>query len=202
MVRALNVSGVREKLDNNQLLRLVSDALMQIDVAPESDTVSLFERFSELGAAQIELEMLLEDVSIDSASLSSLAAASKLVELIFSFAPNRRSQTEYLPLDLMAEYGVSSSDIGDGQHPGELAEIVSRLVSLNLDWFADGLSDLGLSSGGRGVKAAASHLRLRWALRQRQLNSISKNVKKYLESGIEFGPADAWFAWRFLRKLK
>ena len=202
VVRALKTSGARAKLENNQLLRLISGALMQIDAAPDSDTNTMFERFSELGAAEIELELLLEDASIDKSSLSSLAAASTLAELIFSFAPGQRSQIERLPLELLAKYSVNSSDLESGQHPEEFAQIVALLASLNLDWYREGLSGLVLSGDGSIDEAPAAHLRLRWALEQRQLMSISKGGEKYLDAGQQFGPADAWFAWRFLRKLK
>jgi len=38
-------------------------------------------------------------------------------------------------------------------------------------------------------------------MENRRLNAILKDVNGFLETVQRFGPADAWFAWRFLRKL-
>jgi hypothetical protein len=50
--------------------------------------------------------------------------------------------------------------------------------------------------------SASKHLQLRWAMEKRRLNAIRQDARGLLEAGINFGPVDAWFAWRFLRKLR
>jgi hypothetical protein len=47
----------------------------------------------------------------------------------------------------------------------------------------------------------AGHLQLRWAMEHRRLESIGKNIPKFLEAGARFGPADAWYAWRTMRRF-
>jgi phytoene/squalene synthetase len=202
VVRALKLSGARAKLDNSLLLRLVGDALMQIDVVPDTDESAMFDGFSEWGAAEIQLELALENAEIDNRNLGFLAAASRLAVLISSFAPNQRTQFERVPLNVLAKFNISSTELKRDSGSDELVKIVSQLVELCLDWFSEGLSDLNLSAGKSTNGILGSHLQLCWALEKRRLSFISKDVNGFLGSGRQIGPTDAWFAWRFLRNLK
>jgi hypothetical protein len=88
VLRALWLSGAREQLDNSLLLRLVGDALSEVDVAPDADENGLFERQAELGSTEILLELALDDAEIDSQSLEFLSAATGSFRLISSFSVN------------------------------------------------------------------------------------------------------------------
>jgi phytoene/squalene synthetase len=201
VVRALRLSGARQNLENNQLLSLVSSAMMQIDVPPDSDDNAMFERLSALGSAEIQLELALEGAVINTDSLSSLAAASKLAGLVFSFAHNRNPQIEHLPLNMLAKFGVSAAELEQSAHSDAVTQIVSQLTNLNLQWFSDGFSCLSLTSERTTKGPLGLHLQLRWAMERRQLELINRDVSGFLESSRRFGPSDAWFAWRFLRRL-
>jgi len=72
------------------------------------------------------------------------------------------------------------------------------LAGLSLSWFEEGATDLVINAEA----PAASHLQLRWAMEQRRLRDIRRDASGFLTKGVRFGPADAWFAWRFLRRLK
>jgi len=198
VLRALWLSGARAKLENSLLLRLVSDALAQVDKAPDSDEDTMCERLAEPGSTDIQLELSLEGAEIDDQRLKMLGTASGLFSLISSFAVNHLPETTGLPLNVLAKFNVSVPELEDGTHRGELAQIIEHLSDLSLAWFEKGMTGLAIQPHAE----AASHLRLRWAMEQRRLQAIRRDASGFLASGKHYGPADAWFAWRFLRKLK
>jgi len=197
VLRALWLSGARAKLDNSLLLRLVTDALAQIDMAPDSDEHAMFERLAEPGSTDIQLELSLEGVEIDNQALKRLGAATSLFSLVSSFAVNHKVETSRLPLSLLAKFNVSVPELEEGTHEAELAQIIGYLASLGLAWFEEGDSGLAVPP-----VQTASHLRLRCAMEQRRLHEIRRDAPGFVARGKNYGPADAWFAWRFLRKLK
>ena len=198
ILRALWMTGARTCLADSLLLRLVGDAIAQIDVAPDSDQKATFERLATLGETEIQLELALDDAEIDVDSLSLLSAASGAHRFISSFSGNRLIEAGRLPLNLLAQHNVSVSQLEQHSHAETLAKIISQLAGEARDWFEKGMS--GLNLGPRSTSCA--HLQLRWAMEHRRLNAIRQNAHQFLEAGKSFGPADAWFAWRFLRKLK
>jgi len=198
VLRALRLSGARAKLDNSLLLRLVSDALAQIDKAPNSDENAMCERLAEPGSTDIQLELSLEGAEIDKQRLKMLGAATGLFSLVSSFAADHLPEMSELPLNVLAKFNISIAELEDGTHKDELAQIIEHLADQSLAWFEAGMSGLAIQPHA----ATASHLRLRWAMEQRRLGEIRRDAAGFLASGKRFGPTDAWFAWRFLRKLK
>lgn len=196
VLRALWLSGARLCLDDSLLLRLVRDALLQIDTAPDGDEQALFERLSELGDTDIQLELALNKAAIDVQCQKFLAAASCCYSFISSFSSGQLSEAPRLPLSLLAKHGVSSTQLAQGEGASELTQIISRLTEDALGWFDKGLS--GLSKDA--TPTVGKHLRLRWVMEYRRLESIRQDVPAFLAKGKRFGPADAWYAWRFVRK--
>jgi phytoene/squalene synthetase len=196
VLRALWLSGARLCLDDSLLLRLVRDALLQIDTVPDSDEQAMFERLSELGDTDIQLELALNKAEIDVQCLKSLAAASRCYGFISSFSSGQLSEASRIPLSLLAQHSVSSTQLEQGQGTNELTQIISRLTENAAGWFDEGMS--GLSKNV--TPTAGKHLRLRWAMEKRHLGSIGQDVPGFLARGKRFGPSDAWFAWRFVRK--
>lgn len=197
VLRALWLSGVRSSVSNSLLLQLVADAISQIDAAPDSDENAMFDRLAALGATEIQLELVLDDAEIDPQSLNYMAAASCAFGFISSFSGGNRSQTERLPLSMLAKYNVSATQLGQASHTEELTQIITQLAKHTLERFSKGMSTLNITPGSQ----AAAHLQLRWAMERRRLDVISKDARGFLEKGKQFGPSDAWFAWRFLRNL-
>ncbi|MDH4018951.1 MAG: hypothetical protein OEU84_05065 [Xanthomonadales bacterium] len=197
VLRALWLSGSRTNLSNALLLQIIGDAISQIDAVPDGDENTMFERQSELGTTEIRLELALDDAEIDADSLKFLGAATSSFRLISSFSAGQVSQTDRLPLSLLAKFNVSATELEQASHRTELAQIISDLTENTLDWYSKGISALHIEPNS----SAGTHLQLRLAMENRQLNAILKNVNGFLEKGQRFGPADAWFAWRFLRKL-
>ncbi len=197
VLRALWQSGARAHLDDSLMLRMVGDALSEIDLVPHGDVNDLFEGQAELGATEIQLELALDDAEIDDQSLSFLGAATGLFRLISKFSANRVSEAARLPLSLLAKYNVSAEQLELEAHTAELAQIIEQLVEHALDWHSKGMS--GLKNDLH--PPAFRHLQLRWAMERRRLNAIRRDTRGFLQAGKNFGPADAWFAWRFLRKL-
>lgn len=202
VLRAMKQSGAREKLDNSLLFSLVGESIGQIDAAPVGDKSALYERFSDIGLTQIRLELALDGAEIVSGNPKTLAAASRLFKVVSSFAPGHRSQTEHIPMSFLAKYGVRAEGLGRSGSSAELIPIFADLVSLCLEWYSTGCNDLLLSSElSPANQVPGLHLRLRWAMERRQLMNVQKNIEKFLKAGMRYGLGDAWFAWRFLRKL-
>lgn len=202
VLRVLEESGARAKISNAQLLALVSGALMQVDAIPDSDEAGLLERLSESVAPELEVELALAGAEIGSHNLDLLAAASGLHRLVSSFAPGECAQAERLPLNLLAEYGVSAAQLQQESRWDEIPSIISRMAGFGLDWFSKGMSGLKVSVPGRAGTNIAAHLQLRWAMEKRDLQIIRRDAKTFIGEGRRYGPGDAWFAWRFLRHLK
>ena len=201
VLRVLRESGARAKISDAQLLGLVSSALMQIDAAPDSDEDAMLERLSESGVSELEVELALAEAKIDRTNLDFLAAASSLFRMISSFTPGEQAQTERLPLNLLAKYKVSTAQLEESSRSPELSLIISRIAELGVVWFSNGLSGLKMAvAEGAGTDISA-HLQLRWAMEKRGLQIISRDAAAFIAGGIRYGPADAWFAWRFLRRL-
>jgi len=191
VLRALWQSGARQRLDNGLLLRLVSDAVMQIDAVPDAHEKAMFERLAAKGETGVLLELALDGVQIETQELNKLAAASSLFAMLSGFSTDRQSGN--LPLDLLAKYQLTQTQLDQDPPGAELLGVISNLADSGIEWFSQGLSGLDTSLGG--------HLQLRWAMELRLLTRISKDTGVNLRSGNRFGPSDAWFAWRHCRKL-
>jgi len=195
VVRALWESGARKHLENGLLLKLVSDAVTQIDAVPDANEEAMFDRLAAQGATGILLEIALDDANIESQELACLAAASGLFATISGFLANRQARNLHLPLDMLAKYQLELAQLEE-QPPGvELQAAISQLAEKGVEWFAQGSSELG------GRLSTCRHLQLRWAMEARLLSRIAKSAGAHLGSRNRYGPSDAWFAWRFCRGL-
>jgi len=195
VLRVMWACGARVKLDNLLLQRLVRDAVMQMDIAPDSDVNSMFERLAASGSTAIELELALAGSGIDKQSLANIGAASGLSAVLSSFSAGGQPGFDRIPLSILAKFNLSPAQLE--QHRQELAQILADLAAEGLDWFSKGMTGLAGSAG----YGAGKHLQLRCAMENRGLTKLRKNAIRYLDTHQRFGPADAWFAWRFLRRL-
>ena len=198
VLRALKQSGARPYLTDLLLQRLISDAIMQVDAVPDSDEKAMFDRFSILGATEIQLELALDSAEIEVQGLEYLAAASSLFRLVSRLSVNHQCEAERIPLGLLAKYNVSPTQLQQTSNPKELARIISQLCECGLVWFSRGMTGLEMIPDS----GACSHLQLRLAMEERRLRVIRKDPAGFLESRKLYGPADAWFAWRLIRRLK
>jgi len=193
VLRALWQSGARQQLDDGLLLRLVSDAVLQIDAVPDAHEKAMFERLAAKGETGVLLELSLNQAEIETQELKSLAAASGLFAMVSGFSASRQFNELQLPLDLLARLQLTATQIEKNPPGVELAGVVSHLANSGVEWFSQGLSGLNASPG--------MHLQLRWVMEARLLARISKSAGTNLHKGHRFGPSDAWFAWRYCRKL-
>ncbi len=201
VLRVLWLSGARRQIDNALLQTLIRDALIQIDIAPDSDETAMFERLAELGTTEIRLELALENAEIGKQSLNYLGAATRLYREISGFGNNLKFATRRIPLSILAKYNVSVAQLEQQLRPPELSKIIEQFAADALEWFSKGLSGLEIISMNGASAGACTHLQLRWAMEKRRLAVIRKDVSGFLDTGKCYGPADAWFAWRFLRRL-
>ncbi len=202
VLRVLWQSGARNKLKNTLLLGLVNDAVVQIDAAPANDENAMFDRCSASGMTEIQLELTLDNAEIDTQNLRCLAAASSLFRMISSFAPNQHPETERLPLNILAKYNISSTQLQNHLYPNELSQIITQLADIALDWFSKGMKGLKLSQANVADTRVSAHLQLRWQMEKRRLDVVRKDAMGFIVADKRYGPTDAWFAWRFLRHLK
>jgi len=202
VLRALRLSGARARLNNTLLLSLVSDAVKQVDIAPNRDENAMFDQFSATGMTEIQMELALDKAEVDTHNLDFLAAASGLFHWISGFAPGQRPETERLPMNILAKFNVSAAQLEGNSRPDELPLIMMQLAGLGLNWFSEGLSGLKISADKAPNIGAGTHLQLRWAMEERRLEGIRQDASGFLDTGYRYGPKDAWFAWRFLRGVK
>lgn len=198
VLRALHLTGARAHIGNDLLQRMIRDAITQIDIAPDGVEEAMFERLSTLGSTDIQLELSLTQSEISSQNLKFLAAASGLFQLISSFAAGQHSEPGRLPLYMLAEHNVSAAQLERETPQTILAQIIGQLAAGALDWFSEGMQDLEQFPKPGGV----AHLQLRWAMERRRLTAISKDTSGFLGTGKHYGPSDAWFAWRLMRRLR
>jgi len=193
VLRALWQSGARHKLDNALLLQLVSDALAQIDATPDAHEQAMFERLAQKGETGISLELALDGVETDVLALQGLAAASGLFAMISGYSIDRQAGNLRLPLDLLAKHQLTITQFEQDPPGAELVNAISYLADTGIEWFRQSMAGLDDS--------ACMHLKLRWAMEVRLLGRFSQNAGAVLGRGNRFGPSDAWFAWRYCRKL-
>jgi phytoene synthase len=198
VLRVLWSSGARTSLDGTRLQGLVRDAIMQIDAAPNSDENALFERFAALGSTGIRLELALDKAEIETKDLDYLGAATSMFRMISGFGSDQWPQTTEIPLSLLAKHNISHFEPGQAQQTQGLEQVMKELNDRTMDWFSKGLA--GLS--GSLKTGQCTHLQLRLAMENRYLEKIQKNKRTVFDVDQHYGPGDAWFAWRFLRRLK
>jgi len=197
VLRALWQSGARKYLDNGLLLRLVNDAVVQIDAVPDADEKAMFERLAAQGEAGILLELALDGAEIETRVLACLAAASGLFAMISGFFTHHQTKNLCLPLDLSAKYQLKAAQLEQQPVSAEWVAAISQLADKGCEWFAQGSSGLDVS----GKVSAGKHLQLRWAMEARLLARYSMRAGADRHTGNRYGPSDAWFAWRFYRGL-
>jgi phytoene/squalene synthetase len=195
VLRALWTTGARSKIDNVLLQALVQRSIRCIDMSPDADENDMFARLASLGSNSVELEFALDEVAIDKACVEYLGAASGICHILSSFARHNQPEYDRIPLSMLAEFNIKATHL-EG-HTTEVAQIMTRLAGLGLEWFSQGLACLDEAQKNR----AGKHLLLRCAMECRRLKYIKKNAPGFLETGPRYGPADAWFAWRFMRRL-
>jgi len=190
IVRVLWSSGARERIDRALLQRLVHDAAYQVDAAPPADEAELFERSAAYGATGILLELALADAELDGTRLRHLGAASSVYGLLADAQGNPGLLSRYLPPDLLAAEGYRP-DLPAARQERELQSVAGQARTLARGWYEAGRPGLDLGP----ASADCLHMQLRWALEYRQLSRTGASRVGH------FGPSDAWFAWRFCRRL-
>lgn len=195
VLRALFRSGAREKINNQHLTRLVSDAIIQVDVYPDAERQTLFDRLAELGETDILLEMALSGAVMDEELRRLMGLATGLHAFVSRLLHNQAQNVHLLPLDILAEFRVTGADLAEQPPRQELTGIITQLARQGVSAFQSGLT----SQSKQDLQQLPVHLRLRWRLEERRLQKIVKNVGRYIGHKSAYGPADVWFAWRFCR---
>lgn len=193
VLKALVSSGASAKFEAGKLQRLVTDAFMCVDVVPCSDTACLFERLSATGTTVLELELELDKVVIDSPSLNYLGAASGLYDVLYGFCSGEIASFQQIPMNYLAKQDLGVTELQLEKNRVALATIMESLAKTALEWFEKGMAGLNDSK--------AKHLQLSLAMQRKRLKVINQDAITFLENRPPFGPSDAWFAWRFLRRL-
>ena len=192
----LQATGARERLSVANLQGLVRNAVLAMDVIPDTDSESMLKRMGASGACGIQLELALYEASLPEENLQFLSASTQLYSLIHRLSVADAGVLDELPLDVLAELEVNLHSLKQEQESSEYIAIAQRLSERAVGWYKTGLSDLQTAT------VRASHLLVRLALESRHLQAISNRPQKYLGQKKGFGPADALFVWHRLRKLR
>ncbi len=196
VLRAMHHSGARQQLDNNLLLRLVADAVAQIDAFPVADSHDLIERMANISETDILLESALSEVAISDALLQPMSKAMGIYSLVGLLLNDYPNKTQLLPLDWLAEFQVRAGALQVQPPIPELIGMIARLAGQGTAAFQTGFD----SEGGKQLPQTPKHLRLRWSLESRCLARIAKNAEHYFSRKSAYGLSDVWFAWRFCRR--
>lgn len=196
VLRALYRSGAREKISDQSLTRLVSDAIMQVDVYPDSDRQTLFDRLADLGETDILLELALSGSSLDDESRRLMALATGLHGFISMLLNNQTQKVEQIPLDMLAEFRVSAADLKARPPCPEMIAIITQLARQGLAAFQAGWA----AQSSQDLQQLPLHLKLRWHLEERRLKRLVNNTGRYIRHRSAYGLSDVWFAWRFCRQ--
>ena len=186
VLRLLYTTGAREKLDNALILRLVSDAVSQIDVSPCPDEATMFQTCAADGETATMMELALDGVQISRRSLRSLCAATSLYRLVLKLVEGRDLQNHSVPLYLQAKFEVTLNELRQKPPPDEYMEIVCHLVEKASQWYREGLKAC-VFTGGHG---SGAHLQLRWAIEQRWLARVGNNIHWVEDKRLKLGPAE------------
>lgn len=193
VLRALYHSGARQRLNDNLLLRLVTDAVAQIDTFPDAHSHELVERLASISETDILLELALSDATISDTLLKPMSEAMGiywLVSLLLNDYPNK---TQLLPLDWLAEFQVQTADLKSHPPAPELLAMLERLAGQGTQAFQTGFDAIG----EKQLTLIPEHLRLRWSLEARFLERVRKNTPRHFSQKSKYGFSDVWFAWRF-----
>ncbi len=195
ILRALYQSGARDKINDQNLTRLISDAIMQVDVYPDAARQALFGRLAELGETDILLELALSNAVIGDEQRQLMGLATGLHGFVSTLLHNQAQKVERIPLDMLAEFRVTASDLKGLPPCQELIGIITQLAEQGVSAFQSGLASLSKQD----LQQLPVHLRLRWYLEERRLQRLVKNAGRYIAHRSAYGPSDVWFAWRFCR---
>lgn len=198
VLRAIYKSGARTHLSEGILLRLVNNAVMQMDAYPDADKKLFFGRLADLGETDIILELALDDMEIPTRDLKHISLATGLFAMISEILFSHKDKVQRLPLDILAQHRISSSDLETQAPVAELVNIMKQLAEVAVEAFDSGMADVRESSG----KPLPMHLQLRWAIELRRLTRISKSPGRCFAETSPYGPTDAWFAWRLCRRIR
>ena len=196
ILRLLHHSGAREKLDNQILMRLVSDAVTQLDVYPDADRQSLFERLAALGETDISLELALDGAPMNEDLKQTMGLATGLYAFVAMLLREHSQWVQLIPLDLLAEYQTTSTALKSQPPRKELADIMMQLAEQGASAYQSGFVALPEQK----LQQIPLHLRLRWHLEARRLGRVGKKVDRHFGQRNTYGPSDVWFAWRFCRQ--
>lgn len=196
VLRAMYHSGARQRLDNNLLLRLVADAVAQIDALPMADSHDLIERMASISETDILLESALSEVTISDTLLQPMSKAMGIYSLVVLLLNDYPNKSQLLPLDWLAEFRVRVGDLKSQPPVPELIGMITRLAGQGTAAFQAGFD----TEDGEQLSQTPKHLRLRWSLEARCLARVANNAERYFSRKSAYGLSDVWFAWRFCRR--
>jgi phytoene/squalene synthetase len=196
VLRALDHSGARQQLENSLLLRLIGDAVSQIDSFPDADSRALMERLASLGETDILLESALGETLISDTILKSMSLATGIYSCVTLLLNDYPNKVQLLPLDWLAEFQVKAEDLKTRPPATELQSLVQRLAGQGADAFRAGFE----AADRAQMSHVPMHLRLRWSLEARFLERVKRNAERYFSRKNTYGLPDVWFAWSTCRQ--
>lgn len=196
VLRALQHSGARQQLSNDLLLRLVSDAVAQMDAFPDADSNDLIERLASTGETDIMLESALGDVAVGETLMKPMSQATGIYGVVMMLLSDYPNRIQLLPLDWLAEFGARPEDLKGRPPVAGLIGMVGRLANIGAQAYR---TVFAAETEGQ-LSQIPKHLRLRWSLEARFLDRVARNAERHFNRKSAYGLSEVWFAWRFCHK--
>jgi phytoene/squalene synthetase len=202
ILRELCDSGAYQAIRKDRLAQLFDDAESRLDPQAPSDMDGLKSLCGNLIQPQFQLELSLSGEKPERVpSLDGLAAVSGLTQLLRESCRSRKPAGYWwLPLSLMARYGVSRADIAHGHRPDAAVQAVfTDLLGSCLDWNA---APESARAGPKQGGAPARHLFVLGELQAAALRRLKPSQPGQFAADLtRLGLPQLYRAWKSARTI-
>jgi phytoene synthase len=201
VMRELQRTGVTERLDSVVVKRLIDGAESRVNARSPVDISELEGLCTAIQQPQLELEMMTCGLKPAEFEVSSaLLARSGLLQLIReSSAKKEQDGYWWVPLNLLARYGVSRGDFVSGSGSAEISSLWEHVFVESGLW-ADHQSKAIRNRAG--ISASRNFFAIS-GLYARKINELGKiRPNSYLEELSRVRFSDHFIAWKCARRLE
>jgi len=180
---------------------LIKCSLDRLEAGPTADTNALKTLCTRIGNSPMRLELRLAgEHGEETADMDALKTANGLVQLIRESNRGPSSGYWWVPLSLLARYGISRSDLNAGCNPGPAKQLIMEICQLGLSWGQTGFQQHDGKKTEINRDVSQRHWRALSVLHLAQLRRLQK-LPPY-DSERVFSTTrlrDAWIAWSAAR---
>jgi phytoene/squalene synthetase len=202
VLKELNRTGASHDLSQETIAGLLDVAESRLYARSPPDLESLKEMCVELQRPQVELEIDVSGLSRSALKFEpGILARSGMLQLIRE-SVRRKGQGGFwwIPLNLMARYGVSREDIVVDPRSRAVASLLTEVLAAGVSWGRESLSQFG---GRTADCSKVRHLYAINGLYSRKLKRLAGITPDLFARELgRLRPADLLEAWRSARRLQ